>query len=244
MKPLFLLALVCASTASAQPLTITPNPFDASGTAPLVFRNDTAAPVTFDSLRFEGSGGYSPVGWYIRYLRGTPDAPVYGTLYCPIQFPPRGGGQRPACYDGFGDLYGGALAPGEQVVFEQMSLKCGKCLDAGGIDDTMSVYTDGSLTPQPVTILNGGFVAADAGPDEASRRITVSPNPAARIVRIETLEAARVTVSDALGRRVAVFADVSAGEFAVDVSAWPPGVYVVRAESPSGVISARLVVAR
>ena len=82
-------------------------------------------------------------------------------------------------------------------------------------------------------------MGTEAGPDEASRLITVSPNPAARVVRIETPEAGRVSVFDALGREVASVAG-GAGAVEVDVSTWPPGVYVVRAAGTS----AQFVVAR
>jgi hypothetical protein len=58
----------------------------------------------------------------------------------------------------------------------------------------------------------------------------------------------RVAVVDALGREVAVVlaGEAPAGErtVGVDVSAWPVGVYVVRASAGTRTATARLVVAR
>jgi hypothetical protein len=96
-------------------------------------------------------------------------------------------------------------------------------------------------------------VAGEATPVEAaSLGVSVRPNPASgRVEVVLSLAEAgpvRVAVVDALGREVAVVLDgaAGAGETAagVDVSAWPAGVYVVRAVAGAQTATARLVVAR
>ncbi|HEX8385103.1 MAG TPA: hypothetical protein VF576_02910, partial [Rubricoccaceae bacterium] len=87
----------------------------------------------------------------------------------------------------------------------------------------------------------GPVVAGEAGPSEAPGGVgvTVRPNPAGGRVEVAvTLAAAgpvRVVVLDALGREVAVVLDGASavGERVarLDVPAWPPGVFVVRAEA-------------
>ncbi|HEX8298068.1 MAG TPA: T9SS type A sorting domain-containing protein, partial [Rubricoccaceae bacterium] len=97
------------------------------------------------------------------------------------------------------------------------------------------------------------FVAGEAGPGAAPGvGVAVRPNPASgrAEVAITLAEAGpvRVAVVDALGREVAVVlaGEAPAGErtVGVDVSAWPVGVYVVRASAGTRTATARLVVAR
>ncbi len=97
----------------------------------------------------------------------------------------------------------------------------------------------------------GGATAGEASPS-AALGLAVWPNPSAGRARVAfgLAEAgeARVAVYDALGREVVVVAEGSFGpgrhEAAVDASALPAGVYVVRSTSASGVQAARLTVAR
>lgn len=242
---LSIILLVLAAPAAAQGLTITPSSFDASAADPLVFRNGTAAPIRFDSLRFARSVPYSPVGWFIRWTAGTTDAPADGYVYCEIAYR-RTTASSPACFDAFG-LFGRMVQPGERIVFQELRLTCGACRSAGGIGDTMHVYTDGSAVSQAVPVLNGGFVAAEAGPGEPGPRLSVSPNPAGRIARLDLAGAAsvRIVAFDRLGREVAVLHDgPTGGPVDIDVSAWPPGVYVLLATTAGQASSSHLVVVR
>lgn len=241
MRVLLLLALVGAS-ASAQPLTITPSPFDASGTAPLVMRNATAAPVRLDSLRFGRSINGNGVGWTGGFSIDTPDGTSTGRFYCSITL--GRGTSSPACGSGDEGFTGAQILPGGALTVESLVIICGFCSHAaGGIDDTLFVFTDGSATPQAVEILNGVFVAGEEAP--ATARLAVFPNLAARLVRLTlaTSEASQVAVVDALGRTVARVVGAR-GVLNLDVSAWPPGIYTVRAEAGGRVETARLVVIR
>ena len=236
-----------AAPSSAQPLTVTPNPFDASGSAPLVIRNDTAAPVRFDSLSFTRSVPYSAIGWFIRYTVDTPDGLSGGLMYCEIRFqrPADAGassGGEPSCGYGTENLFGRVLAPGGRIVFETFNLKCGQCLGAALLDDTMFLFSDGSPTGQPVAIRNGGFSAAEDAPLPAA--VSASPNPASGAVRLTLPAASRVRVTDALGREVALRDVPAGGVVEIDVSAWAPGVYVARADVGARSEVVRFVVAR
>ena len=106
-------------------------------------------------------------------------------------------------------------------------------------------------TVEPVT---AAFPVAGEAPPAAPSALGVSvrPNPAGGrvevVVSLAAAGAVRVVVLDALGREVAVVlaGEASAGErvVGVDTSAWPAGVYVVRATAGAQVATARLVVAR
>ena len=80
--------------------------------------------------------------------------------------------------------------------------------------------------------------------------LTAAPNPAAGAAAVRwSVPAAgdvRVTVVDALGRRVAVLADGphAAGDYAAEWAAPAPGLYVVRAEAGGDLVSHRLTVVR
>lgn len=95
-------------------------------------------------------------------------------------------------------------------------------------------------------------VASEAPPETAAPRLRVVPNPTSGRVSVRlTLDAtseARISVVDALGRRVAVLHDgpLAGGEqsFAFDTSALPAGVYVVRLEAGGVRASARVSVVR
>lgn len=103
-----------------------------------------------------------------------------------------------------------------------------------------------------------GEVAAKTGePDTGMAAVQVRPNPttgrATVTVALGSAATLDVTVYDVLGRRVLALADGAAAEGAfaaeVDVSAWPAGVYVVRAVTRGAdgsvvVQVARLTVAR
>ena len=96
-------------------------------------------------------------------------------------------------------------------------------------------------------------VAGEAPPAGAQGLgVSVRPNPSGRrteiVLTLAEAQPVRVSVFDALGREVAVMLDgaVGVGErvVGVDTSAWPAGVYVVRASVGGRTVSARLVVAR
>ena len=116
---------------------------------------------------------------------------------------------------------------------------------ATGPDAVWAASTDGLYRSESFA------VAETPRPESASATLRAWPSPAAQSLTL-TAEglgtgAARVEAFDALGRRVAVLHDGLAPDalrLAVEVGAWPPGVYVVRAVSPAGSASARVVVAR
>lgn len=127
--------------------------------------------------------------------------------------------------------------------------------DVTGYDSGLWLADDGHLwsavpgggvfrTSQPVT------VASENTPrSEAALRLTVGPNPAGTTatVAVDALEPgeASVAVVDVLGRTVARVhtGPLAAGRrsFALDVSEWAAGVYVVRAQvtTPGGSVSVR-----
>ncbi|WP_420456874.1 endonuclease [Rubrivirga sp.] len=86
-------------------------------------------------------------------------------------------------------------------------------------------------------------VAAEDGP--AGLGLAVFPNPTAGRVVVEGagLRGAEVEVLDVVGRRVA-WARAAADRYTVDLSAAPPGVYVVRVTVGGAVAVRRVVVAR
>lgn len=168
MRVLLLIALVgvlaiCAS-AAAQPLTITPSPFDASGTAPLMMRNATAAPVRLEIIRFGRTvNGYSGIGWSGRFTIDTPDGRAGGHFYCPILFGRSGLVGSPACGYGAEMLFGQQIAAGGAVTVEALALECGACLQPALLDDTLFVFSEGARRPQVVRLLNGGVSAWPPG---------------------------------------------------------------------------------
>ncbi len=96
-------------------------------------------------------------------------------------------------------------------------------------------------------------VAGEAAPDaDRSLALSVRPNPAGSLAEVTVSLAApaqlRLVVVDVLGREVAVLSDgpVPAGPHTarVDTSAWPAGVYVVRATATDGGGAARRATAR
>lgn len=96
-----------------------------------------------------------------------------------------------------------------------------------------------------------GTTAAGAPPEASGFAIlSVSPNPAGAGVasvrlRLGAAGPVRVSIIDALGREVAAAAaSAGASTVAVDTSALPAGVYVVRVGSGRDTATARLVVAR
>ena len=97
----------------------------------------------------------------------------------------------------------------------------------------------------------GTAVSAEDGA-EVDLSVATAPNPTAAAATVSFGLAAagdvRVALFDALGRRVAVVAERAYGAGrhaeALDVSALPAGVYVVRVVAPDGARTARLTVAR
>lgn len=93
-------------------------------------------------------------------------------------------------------------------------------------------------------------VAAEGAPDAASVALALAgPQPFtdATAVRVRAEGLVRVTLTDALGRLVAVLHDgplATTSRIAIDGRTLAPGVYVVRAESASGAASMRIVRSR
>jgi hypothetical protein len=115
--------------------------------------------------------------------------------------------------DGRGDVLVGA--PGEMVV---------------GVQDVGRAY-----------LYSGGVTtAAEEAPSANGVTVTVAPNPTASGAGVAVLaavaQAVRVSVSDMLGRELAVLHDgqLAAGrhEFRLEGAALPPGVYLVRVVTP------------
>lgn len=230
------LVLAClAAPAIAQPaLSVSANPYDGSGDAPLVIRNVGPAPVSIDSIAF----------------RGSDDAPGYLVVFV-VATREVGGQTQTAGLDcGFFRLcrsvVTGAPDLGTLATAEALSLViggyCGRCRSAGGVSetaaDTMLFYYAGLSTP--LRVLVTGYrqsVAGEPSPGASRLELSVSPSPVAALGTVRlTLEAPALTatasVLDALGRRVAVLHDgpLAAGphDFAFDASALTPGAYVVR----------------
>ena len=93
------------------------------------------------------------------------------------------------------------------------------------------------------------FAVSSEPAPERGVRLDVFPNPASGHVtlRLGAADAVRVTVSDALGRRVAVVHDGplhDARTLSLDTSGLAPGVYVVRAETADGVATRTVSVVR
>jgi hypothetical protein len=109
------------------------------------------------------------------------------------------------------------------------------------------------VRPEAATLVVGPPVSADAPALPTTLALHApTPNPSSRAatVRVDLPEPGRIrlAVLDALGREVAVLLDAErpAGAHAapLDASRLAPGVYVVRLDSPGGVLTRRLTVAR
>ena len=242
----FVLVLLAAPLASAQGgLTATPNPYDATASTSLAILNATAESVTFDSLRVastlrDESGG-SAIYLPYQILRG--DQWMSGVIGCT---------QNGPCVD-YGDLFGWALAPTDSVTV-QPSLSCptrSSGRPAGGVGDTLLVYSGGSADRLVIEINSLFCVASEPAPEALTLDLTLSPNPTRSFsvlaLALPALGSARIVAVDALGREVAVLHDGPSPEaltLRVDTSAWPVGLYVVRASAGERAASVRLVVVR
>jgi hypothetical protein len=244
---LVLAVLFAVPSVSAQGgLTATPNPYDASAGTPLVLRNDTGAPVTFDSLQaasLQDPTFFGAALGLVYTVTGDPPG-TYGFVECARPMMP--------CFDGEG-LFGRVLAPGDEVVITGLFRYCAICrgTGSGGMTDTLRVYSGGSAEPLDIPITNIFMVASEAVPETSGLVLALSPNPARDVSTLAlTLAEAgtvRIAAYDALGREVAVLHDGPVSEtldLRVDTSAWPVGVYIVRAEAGERTATARLVVAR
>jgi hypothetical protein len=117
------------------------------------------------------------------------------------------------------------------------------------VEDTAGAVLDSV----PLTLVVTPDTPAEEGPPEQGRgRLAVAPNPVRGAVAVTlTLDAparVRLALYDVLGREAALLHDgpAPAGASTYDVAPGrlPAGVYVVRAEWPEGMSTARLVVAR
>lgn len=97
-----------------------------------------------------------------------------------------------------------------------------------------------------------GTVAGEAAPGASAPTLTVGPNPAAASATVRYTLAApgavRLTLTDVLGREVAVLADgerpAGPHEASFDAGRLAPGVYVVRLTAASGPVTRRVTVVR
>ena len=219
----------------------TPARFDTRRDLPLTLRNDTDAPVSFDSLS-TGVGLATQAGgaWIIA---GTYSDGGSLTAYC---VSPRSLG---SC-ELDGELR--AVAPGETVELQFYQDPCPFCRHPPGVLDVLEVYSGGDADPVRVR-LEADIIVSNSSEPATERAISLEvwPNPVIGSAVLEVAApgpgALEVVAFDALGRRVAVLHDGPAAgalRLEVDTAAWPPGVYVVRATSRTATASARLVVAR
>lgn len=216
----------------------------------LTISNETAAPVTLDSIRIasvEITDGQYRGSTSARYVASFGGKGVEGGFHCsPF---------RPGmlCQEGGGTLFGHEFALGDLVRFVSFEVVCDICRPAfasGGLD-TMRVYSGGVAVPFNVPMPSELYVAGEAAPEAPAFRLGVSPNPARGAAVLALAQpapgAVRVVATDALGREVAVLHDGPAGEALLlrfDTASWPPGMYMVRAEASGRVASARFVVMR
>ncbi len=98
------------------------------------------------------------------------------------------------------------------------------------------------LTPNPDTTGTGGDTLAVTQADMVGRYVSVQPNPAvdeARVLSSFGLE--RIEAYNAEGRLV--FKQEAAGlEATLDVKGWPRGTYLLRIQTPMGVVTKKLLV--
>lgn len=237
--------LVLHTATAAQPLTITPNPYDNTSADSLILRNDTAAPVTIDSLTL-GSADASSIFFIGAFFDAdTPDGTVGGFWACRSAAPLDG--EPEAC-----SPFRVVVASGGRVRMESFRSGCAICRPpetrSGAIHDTLFVYTDGSATPQAVA-LRLLFVASEAAPATGALALAVAPNPSSgrATLTIHATGQTRAVVVDALGREMAVAWDgpvAGEREIEMDTSRWPPGAYAVRASGAGRTVVARLMVVR
>lgn len=243
-------SLAVPARAQGGPLTIEDGPVAPPDDYTFTLRNATAAAVTLDSLAVAwGEGAFYSSLWYIGA-----DV-VFSCTLTQLEFHHNGG----TCTQGV------TLDPGAALTVAAGFDPCGTCVGPGsmgggavgatlaGTDvDTLLVYSGGVAEPDTVLLDRRGIVGTDARPEADGPSVYVAPNPAAGSasvsVRLVTAGRVRVTVVDALGREVARLHEGPAGagvlSLRVDVGRLPAGLYGVRAETPAGATSTRLVVTR
>lgn len=100
----------------------------------------------------------------------------------------------------------------------------------------------------PTQVGTGGTVATLCGnvgiaaPPAATAALDIAPNPATQEVRIGLENADQLEIVDALGRVVYTQQHPPANAITIDVSAWPKGIYLVRAHAGSNLFVKRLAV--
>ena len=213
----------------------------------LVLLNETAGPVTLDSVRIASLDEPYGASLSALYMASLGGESVDGRFHCSPYF------AEGLCLEGEPTLFGRDLVPGDSVRFVSFEYQCDICrgLAPRVVRDTMRVYFGGVAAPLNVVILEELFVGAEAPPEASAMRLEVAPNPSrgASVVTVALGAAGpvRVAAFDALGREVTVLHDGPAAEaltLRVDTSAWAPGVYVVRAAAGGRGASVRLVVAQ
>ena len=248
-----LMLVAALAPAAAQTLSLPDAEVFIPGDDTFTLANETGAPVSLDSLamRFEGAGGIPVHSWGLWTADG--DEPDFD---CGFLGPdPWGSG----CWAPAG--FPLTFAVGAVVRVYAGHDGCAFCRQGetpkagrfGTETDTLLVYSGGSAVPIRALFYSPGFVSLGEAPADAGPVLSVGPNPVERgasvsLARIEPFASVRVSVYDALGRRVAVLHDgplaAGAASFALDTSGWAAGAYVVRARVGGVTATARLTVAR
>lgn len=215
------------------PLTVTDGVAAPSTDYRIELANLTTEPVALDSLvmRFSEEWGLST--WRVE----TYDPPYVFCHFAPFE------------PDWMRCAPGVTFAPGTVVRLDVGYDPCAVC--RGGAPDTLLVYSGGVAEPDTVLFDDSGYVDTDDGPTLDALALAVSPNPSRGAATVTLtgavpLASARVTLVDALGRRVAVLHD---GPLPADARlALPPGlpagVYTVSVDADGQAVTARITVVR
>jgi hypothetical protein len=209
----------------------------------IALANLTAEPVVLDSLvmHFADLSGVST--WRVDSME-----PPY--VFCSFApFEPR----LTRC------ALGVSVPPGVVIQLQVGYDPCAVCRPAddsgparrGGARDTLLVYSGGVAVPDTVWFDASGYIGTEEAPAPAGLALAVGPNPSAGRARVtitaaEPVRSVRVTLIDALGRRVAVLHDGALpadARFTVPPNL-PAGVYTVRAEAGDASATARLTIVR
>lgn len=242
------LLLTClAATAESQPaLSVSANPYDGAGEAPLVIRNVGLAQISIDSIAF----------------RAGPAAPSYRGVFITAELFSMGqvrtvgldcGRYRTCAPTDLAEM----LAPNDSLSLV-IGEYCALCRSPGRVGaiatDTLLLYHAGLAAPLRVRIT--GYrqaVAGEPSPDASGLALSVSPNPSTgrgtvRLNLAVPAASATASVFDALGRRVADLHDGPLGagphDFAFDTAALAPGVYLVRVVTDGSAASRVVTVVR
>ena len=215
------------------PLTVTDGVAAPSTDYRIELSNLTPEPVVLDSLvmRFSEEWGLST--WRVE----TYDPPYVFCHFAPFE------------PDWMRCAPGVTFAPGAVVRLDVGYDPCAVC--RGGAPDTLLVYSGGVAEPDTVTFDDSGYVGTDEGPTARALALSVAPNPSRGAATVTLtaavpLASARVTLVDALGRRVAMLHDGALpadARFALPPGL-PPGVYSVSADADGHAATSRVTIVR